>query len=195
MLSIIAMAAVLNTQDLDTGDAYRACAEISGRRARLRCYDEAAASDQVLLAATAEEATAAEAVPPAQTEQLTSGPALLEDSVDDAEARAADAERRAQEAEAALKAAEARANSAEIRAGIFPDTFTDGVKAQRLQINGMLLIRLENGTLWEQISGGRRLKERDLNKMQTVTMERGLFGGWTMAIEPLGATIPVRQYR
>ncbi len=191
MLSIFAIAAVLIAQEADTGEAYRACAEVEGRRARLRCYDEAAAKDAVLLAkAAAEQAdlSAAEAEPVPQVSEA----APTDDTLAEIESRAAEAERRAAEAEAALAAAEQRAKDAERRAGPERIAFDQKVDALGFGADRTLIVRLEDGSVWRQNRSDKEVDRDDLERIQHAYVTPAAMGSWRMTLEPLGQTIKVR---
>lgn len=198
MLSVLAIAAILTVQEADTGEAYRACAEIDGRRARLRCFDAAAADDPVRTAAAEAELEAARvaALDAAAAEAAADAAIVAADPADDslaaAQARAADAERRAQEAEAALAAAEQRADSAERRAGPERRSFDEKVDALGFGADRTLIIRLEDGTVWRQIRDDRQVRESDLQRIERAYVTPAALGSWRMTLEPLGRSIKVR---
>ena len=199
MISILAVMAVMSQSADDAGAAYRACADIDGRRARLRCFDEAAANDAVLLAQAAEQeeatriaAAEARAAQQAVEEAEAAAAASGTDPLAETQARLAEAELRAREAEAALAAAEQRAEAAERRAGPERVAFEETIAARGLSRDGTLIVRLGDDSVWRQMSSDRLLDEDDLEEVRRAYIRPGAFGSWRMTLEPLGRTIKVR---
>lgn len=207
MISILAAIAVMSQSADEAGAAYRACADIDGRRARLRCYDAAAQNDPVLLAAAAAEqeatrlaeveaAAARQAAEEAEAEAAaiaaTASDEGAEDSLAAVQARLAEAEQRAREAEAALAAVEARAEDLERRAGPERVAFDDRIAGLGLRNDRTLIVRLADGSVWRQNRGDDEIRESDFSRIRRAYVKPGPFGGWRMTLEPLGKTIQVR---
>ena len=67
------------------------------------------------------------------------------------------------------------------------------VVSHRANANGMLSFTLENGQVWRQVDGDRRIRALKAGVPYTVEIRRQMFGRYQMTIEPAGATIRVER--
>lgn len=195
MFSILALAAALSFQDAGAAaEAYRACADIKRNRARLACYDEAANADRVVIARRQRAEEPAEEVRREPNPPVVAAPTApqqretIDRELEAAQRRAREAEQRAAAAEAELRRAEERAK----QNAPIPDRFEAGVEAVRMGLRGELLVLLDNGQVWRQLTSDRKINERRLDRIQRVEVEKSPLGAWRMRLEPLGSTIQVR---
>lgn len=190
-VTALTFALALTLQAGDAADRYRACAELADDAERLACFDAAADEDDVLQASIAARAEAA---------------ALL-----------AEAKREAAEAEARARAAEARLAALEERAGVAasgsaamsaaaavpepprrkdrerPDRFEAEVVRLAFAPRGELIVTLDNGETWTQLSSdSRTITRAQADRIERVAVRPGAFGSHWMKLEPLGRSIRVK---
>ncbi|GGY45791.1 hypothetical protein [Parvularcula lutaonensis] len=192
MIFALSAALVLSAQDGSTLEAYRACAEIERSRARLACFDRVAAGDPALAKAAepADPVAVAQAAPEPAPRRVEPAPepdpealALIQQRLEEAEARAREAERE-------LLTARKEARSAKKP----PKEYSANVEAIGWAPRGELILRLDNGETWRQLSSDNtRIPERKRDEIRSVTLKKGAIGSWWIEIEPLGRRIRAKQ--
>jgi hypothetical protein len=69
------------------------------------------------------------------------------------------------------------------------------VASHKVNANGMISFTLENGQVWRQIDGDRRIRALKAGVPYTVEIRRLMFGRYEMRIEPAGSTIRVERMK
>jgi hypothetical protein len=163
---------VFTAQAADLEAAVRRCSSVDDSEERLACFDAAAAS---LEDRTAEELSSA------RTERQ---PRIVPQPRPEPASRPAPAPRAAPE-ESFGKAA-VPANE--------PDAITSRIVEARLDRADKVILQLENGQVWYQVSGDRtRLREVQLGRAESVVIEKAALGSFRVTIEPLGRSFKARR--
>lgn len=67
------------------------------------------------------------------------------------------------------------------------------VASHKVNANGMISFTLENGQVWRQVDGDRRIRALKAGVPYTVEIRRLMLGRYEMRIEPAGSTIRVER--
>jgi hypothetical protein len=70
-----------------------------------------------------------------------------------------------------------------------------GVASHKVNANGMLSFTLDNGQVWRQVDGDRRIRALKTGVPYTVEIRRLMLGRYEMKIEPTGSTIRVERMK
>lgn len=157
----------------DPVDNYRACIELQSPSERLSCYDQAARSDDEAIEAILERRRAE------QAQDLQAHPTITAETK-------------------ALTAVGPKPSADPSGPRISPKDEpkvgpTLEVRDVRLTRNGQVVVTLANGEVWAQIkSDTRKVKEYQLDRIETAQVSKGALGSRKMRLEPLGRTVKVR---